>query len=136
MHFSNIKKGNTHRCDANISSGEFIIKEYFDKNKYEYKTQFETLACKNPKTGRILPYDFELTSYKILIEVQGEQHSEYTPYFHSCLEDFQYQVFKDRMKKEFADKKGYQLIYLYYSDFKNENYKNVIEKAIYNFYKR
>lgn len=130
MHFSNITRGSTHICDANISSGEFIVKNYLDDNKYKYKTQFDTLVCKNPKTGRMLPYDFELTTYKILIEVQGEQHLEYNPYFHSCLEDFNYQVYKDRIKKEFANKSGYQLIYLYYNDIESGNYKNIIQKAI------
>lgn len=100
--------------------------------KYEYKTQFDTLSCKNPKTGRALPYDFELRDFKILIEVQGEQHREYTPYFHSCLEDFQYQVYKDKIKNEFAHKMGYQLIYLYYSDLKNDNYINILNDAISN----
>ena len=132
MHYSNIVKGSTHICDSNISSGEFIVKEYFNVNKYKYKTQFDTLACTNPKTGRILPYDFELPAYKILIEVQGEQHCEYNQYFHNCFEDFKYQVFKDRIKKEFAEKKGYQLVYLYYKDFKSENYKKIIQKAIIN----
>ena len=130
MHFSNIKKGPTHRCDANISSGEFAIKQYLKDNNYKFKTQLDTLSCKNPKTGRPLPYDFEITGYKILIEVQGEQHNTFIPYFHSCLEDFEYQVYKDKIKKEYAEKRGYQLIYLYYSDIENKKYIDIINKAI------
>lgn len=67
--------------------------------------------CINPKTGNYLPYDifiprFNNDGYDIFIEVQGEQHYKFTPYFYKTLEDFKYQQYKDKIKKDYAEQNG------------------------------
>ena len=73
-----------------------------------------------------MPYDFELTTYRIIIEVQGKQHLEYIPYFHGSEENYQYQIWKDQYKKNFAEKNGYSVLYLTYQEIQNGLYKKLI----------
>lgn len=120
--YENMKVGKGHNCDAEKSSGEVIVEEYLKKQEIKYKTQYETLVCINPKTKRVLPYDFEIRDKKIIIEVQGEQHTTYAPYFHGSVENLEYQVWKDGYKKQFAESKGYTVLEIFYTDFDSGAY--------------
>ena len=62
-------------------------------------------------------------------EVQGQQHLKYIPYFHASEQDFEYQKYKDRVKKEFALKSGYKMLYIYYSEIVKGTYKEKIDDA-------
>ena len=129
-HFNSMKKHKGHDCSALISSGESIIKEYLDKLGIKYLTQRNTLKCINPDTGFVMPYDFELPEYKIIIEVQGEQHRQFTEWFHVDEAGFEYQKHKDIYKKHFAESKGYQVIEIWYSDFDKGNYKMILDRLL------
>ena len=128
--YMNLKCGKGHNCDAKKSSGEVIIEEYLKVMGVQFRTQFSTLECRNPRTGKVMPYDFEIRDKKILIEVQGEQHSSYTPYFHGSIENFEYQVWKDEYKKQYAQKFGYKIIEIWYSELANDQYKTIINAAL------
>lgn len=119
-----------HNCDAEKSSGEVIVEEYLKKHGIPYKVQFETLSCINPKTKKQMPYDFELFSHQIIIEVQGNQHLEYIPHFHGSEENFQYQLWKDTYKKDFAERKGYDVLYITYQDIRTGRYEQMIRKLV------
>ena len=54
--FEGIVVNKGHNCTSNKSSGEVIIEKYL-KERFDIKTQYETLKCINPITGRQLPYD-------------------------------------------------------------------------------
>lgn len=123
-------KNGFHRCESSLSKGEFLVMKYLEKRGVLFKTQNDTLLCVNPKTGYQLPYDFELIAQKVIIEVQGEQHIKYTEYFHSTAEAFEYQKYKDEIKKSFAISKGYRFVELFYADFKNGRYIEVLEGLI------
>ena len=114
--YSDYKAHQGHDCDGIKSSGEVIVEQFLKKNGISYKTQRDTLRCVNPETGFVMPYDFELTGKKVLIEVQGEQHRKFIPRFHVTKEAFDYQVKKDRYKKAFAIQKGYTLVEIWYED--------------------
>lgn len=76
--------------------GESSIKEYKE--------------CINPKTGYVLPYDIyiEYKNKKYLIEIHGPQHERYIAYFHrNGIRDFEYQVWRDNYKKDWAILNGY-----------------------------
>jgi len=122
------KKG--HDCEALISSGEAIVEDYLKKHNISYKTQRNTLKCINPDTKHIMPYDFELTDKKVIIEVQGEQHRQFISRFHIDNEGFEYQQKKDKHKKEYAISKGYTYIEIWYDEFDNGKYVEKIENAI------
>jgi very-short-patch-repair endonuclease len=71
-----------------------------------------------------------LPEHRIIIEVQGEQHLSFLPYFHGSVENFEYQCWKDQYKKAFAQQKGYQVIYIDYHDIHTDHYKKIINDAI------
>ena len=120
-----------HNCEKKqISSGEAIIKDYLTINKIHFRDEYSTLKCINPKTNYQLPYDFELIDYKIIIEVQGEQHFEFSEYFHGTVENFEYQQYKDKIKKDYAISKGYEYLEILYDDIKSGVYRRIIEEAI------
>ena len=124
-----IKKG--HNCESIKSSGETLVEEYLKSCGIKYKTQRNTLQCINPITKSIMPYDFEIPKGKIIIEVQGNQHLQYIQHFHGSYENFEYQQLKDRMKKEFAENKGYTVIYITYDMFKDNKYKEFLNQQLF-----
>ena len=96
-----------------------------------FKTEFKTVRpdwLKNPLTYQNL----ELDGYNpdivtplgkgLAFEYDGEQHSRFTPCFHSCVQDFEYQVMKDSLKDEMCKDEGVLLIriphYVCYWDLK------------------
>ena len=46
----------------------------------------------------------------LAFEYDGVQHSRFTPLFHSCVGDFEYQVMKDSLKDEMCRDEGVLLI--------------------------
>lgn len=62
--------------------------------------------CINPKTKKKLRYDFVLEEYKLIIELDGRQHWEEVNAFEP-LENIQY---RDNIKENFAEERGYTLI--------------------------
>ena len=124
--YSDYKAHQGHDCEGIKSSGEVIVERFLKKNGIPYKTQRDTLRCINPDTGYVMPYDFELTNKKVLIEVQGEQHLRFIPRFHVTREAFEYQVKKDKYKKAFAESKGYKLVEVFYEDLNEDRLKQLV----------
>ena len=128
--YEKLKVNAGHNCESEKSSGEVIVEEFLKVSNIPYRIQFDTLKCVNPKTRKIMPYDFELTSHRIIIEVQGKQHLEYIPYFHGSEENYQYQLWKDDYKRNFAIKNGYSVLYLTYQDIQTGAYKQMIHSIM------
>lgn len=115
---SSLKRGATISCGClseSIISHE--VKIYFINN-YEAKKEYKIL--KNPDTGSWLRYDVYIPSgldvriNGFYIEVHGKQHYG-LDYFHirqseekrtSPEKEFEYQKYKDELKKKFAKKNG------------------------------
>lgn len=127
--FENLKI-KSHECNGTKSSGELIVEKYLKSLKIPFKIQHDTLRCINPKTIKQLPYDIEITNKKILIEVQGKQHYEFVEIFHGTIENFEYQQYKDKYKRDFAEQSGYQLIYIDYDEIQNTSYKSKLLNCI------
>lgn len=119
-----------HGCPALKSSGEAVVEDYLKTKGFRVATQYETLKCINPKTGRQLPYDIEVVGERILIEVQGNQHFEYTPHFHGSEENFERQLERDRIKKKFAKDRNYTLLEIDYNSIETGSYKETINRAL------
>ncbi len=115
-----------HNCESVKPSGEVVVEDFLKSNGIPYRTQHKTLRCVNPKTKKVMPYDFELPKHRIIIEVQGNQHLAYIPYFHGSEENFQYQLWKDEYKKNFAIQKGYSVLYLTYREIETGAYRKKI----------
>lgn len=130
--YDDLKKKKGHNCIGWKSSGEVTVEEYLKLKKIYYKTQRDTLECVNPRTNYPMPYDFELPEYRVIIEVQGEQHYKFIPYFHGSPENFEYQKWKDEQKKMHAEENGYQVLYINYSAIETGKYKSIIDQMLIN----
>ena len=122
----------THECIGRLSSGSAVVRTFLEESEIKYLSEFETLKCLNPRTGRQLPFDFELLKYKIIIEVHGGQHFQQINFFHDETGDFEYQLWKDAYKKSFAESNGYVYLAIKYEDFCGDKYKKMILAAIVN----
>ena len=60
--------------------------------------------------------DFYLPLRKMAIEVQGESHFKYIPYFHHTLNAYMKARRRDEEKKEFCDINGISLIYFNWNE--------------------
>lgn len=95
---------------VNQSLIALLLKSYF-KEKYEAEVEYKIF--KNPETEYWLPYDIyipygenpELNGF--YIEVHGEQHYKFIELWHKTKERFEYQKYKDKLKKKFAKKNGF-----------------------------
>ncbi len=130
--YQDLKSHAGHSCTGLLSSGEAVVNDFLNKEGITFKTQFDTLKCINPLTKHVMPYDFEIPKYKLIIEVQGEQHRKFIECFHGTEEGFEYQQQKDSIKKSFAIDQGYKFMELWYDDIQTGKYKKLILDCIKN----
>lgn len=121
--YRDIANNKGHNCPSSKSSGEVIVENFLSENGIAFKTQRDTLKCINPITKMRLPYDIELIAHNVIIEVHGDQHFNFSEWFHGTIENFEYQKRKDDYKKRFAEHKGYTILYLDYDSIKTGEYK-------------
>lgn len=96
---------------CNQSKGEKYISNYLDNRNILYESQ---KIFKDLKDKTYLSYDFYLPKYNTLIEYQGKQHYEKCDYF-GGEDTLKKQQLHDKMKKNYAKNKGYELLELHYS---------------------
>jgi hypothetical protein len=60
-----------------------------------------------------LTFDFFNANKKIAIEVQGQQHTKFVPFFHGSRVKFLQQLKRDSKKYEFCEINGFKLIEIY-----------------------
>jgi len=80
--------------------------------KYEVKYQPKYDWCKNDETDRHLPFDFELSDYKIIVELDGRQHFEQVSIWKPPEETLSRDIYK--MNK--ANENGYTVIRIFQED--------------------
>jgi len=84
------------------------VRDILDYFKIEYIVEQRFDDCRNPKTDKVLPFDYYLPTINLLVEVDGEQHdrASFTPgRFKHCVE-------RDSIKNNYAKQKGIELIRL------------------------
>lgn len=102
----------TNMLDKKCSMGEMIIKSFLNRLYYK-RDKIYTFLHDKPKFGlkgkknRDLRYDFILSVLKIIIEVDGIQHSKHIKFFHKNIEDFLYLKDTDKLKDDTAISNGY-----------------------------
>ncbi len=115
---------NGHSCPkCSESKGEGIIRNWLEKHRFDYECQCRLQGLKQ------YPYDFYLPKYNLLIEYNGEQHYKEVPVFHRKNGDFEGQLMRDHIKKDYAEKNGYDLLVIPYWEFKNID-KILLEKLL------
>jgi very-short-patch-repair endonuclease len=104
------------------SKGEKVIRNWLEKYKINYNRQQRFADL-----GRY-SYDFYIPNLNLLIEYNGEQHYKEKPYFHRKPDSFECQLKRDELKKDYAEKNGYKLLVIPYTDF--NNIESILEKNI------
>ena len=99
------------RCSE--SKGERAIRTWLENQKINFSDQHRFYDLKS------YPYDFYLPEYNLVIEYNGIQHYEVKDFFHRKNGDFEGQLMRDHIKKDYAEKNGYDLLVIPYWEFKN-----------------
>jgi hypothetical protein len=93
------------------------------KIQYKVKAFLKEYWCSKivfeefPMAGTRLSFDIFNASEKIMVEVQGEQHTKYTPFFHGNLKmNYIDQLRRDKQKLDFCRINEIRLIEVYYND--------------------
>jgi very-short-patch-repair endonuclease len=115
------------KCPYCSNKSEKKLLEYLDVT-YNVKTQFKQDWCKNDATNKLLPYDFLLTDYKLIIELDGPQHFKKI----SNWQDFKDTQDRDIYKMKCANENKYSIIRIIQYDVWNDknDWKNKLEQAI------
>jgi len=112
-----------------IELAKVLEKFYGPKNVY---TGYHPIWAVSKK-GVLLEFDMYIRSKDVLIEYNGIQHYQFTPYFHRTKTKFEDQKRRDKRKHRLAKKNGYQLIVFKYNEPLFEDYVvNKIERCITN----
>jgi len=115
---------NKHGCSkCSTSKGESKIIKYLKKNNIKYDYQHRYNGCKNIY---ILPFDFYIPKYNLMIEFNGIQHYKEVDIFggKSYLESV---IINDNIKKEYCKNKHIKLLTIPYYFYNNiEDYLNYL----------
>jgi hypothetical protein len=88
-----------------------ILEKLFGKEFNKIRPAF----LKNDVTGKNLELDLYNPELKLCIEVNGKQHYQYTPYFHTSKDSFYNQRYRDEMKKTKCRENGINYIEIPYN---------------------
>jgi len=95
---------------CNNSKGEMLIANYLEKHKISFIPQKTFDDCRNK---RVLPFDFYLPNYNILIEFDGKQHFINDNW---GKDNYKKTVFHDNIKTNYSIEKGIKLIRIRYDE--------------------
>mgnify|MGYP002522731810 CR=1 FL=1 len=126
-----LKSGSTISCGCVNSHGEALIQEILTKLNINFITQYTFKDCKNPKTNRLLRFDFYLPDYNYCIEYDGIQHFK-TSYGNSwnTKEHLIGTQYRDNIKNIYCNHHNIKLIRIPYTDFDKLNEQYFHEKGI------
>jgi very-short-patch-repair endonuclease len=114
-------------CPSCVNKTEHKLYNTLSSVYNDVVQQFTAEWCTNK---RMLPFDFCIPEYKIIIELDGAQHFRQVANWQSCEET----VERDRYKSDCANENNYSVIRLLQKDVWNDNYNwtwelhNVIKK--------
>ena len=100
-----------------------LLKEIF--NSYKILEEVKLPGSTSLHRKSVLYLDFYIPTISLAIEVHGQQHYEYSPFFHKSKADFLKSKARDEDKIEWCDLNGIQLITLKYSESDDEWRKRI-----------
>jgi hypothetical protein len=89
---------------------KFLLETIFKMPFYKIRPDF----LRNDVTGYNLEIDLYNDELKLAVEVQGDQHYKFIPFFHRNKDTFMTQRYRDEMKKQKCMKEGITLIEIPY----------------------
>jgi len=84
-----------------------LYKELYPDIKIE---QNVTLPVTIDDKRLTIEFDIVNFTHKVIIEIQGEHHNKFVPYFHKTIDGFQRQKKRDMFKERWAEENGWILI--------------------------
>jgi len=90
-----------------------IIESYYGPS--DVVTAYHPIWAKTPRKV-LYEFDIYVMSKGLLIEYNGKQHYEFTPFFHKTKKRFYAQVDRDKRKTELARKNGFDLMVFRYDE--------------------
>jgi very-short-patch-repair endonuclease len=128
MRLDNINK-NCQWCPFCKNKTEKIVYEFLLGNNFKFIKEAKYEWSKNEDTNRHLPFDFVIEDYKLIIEIDGNQHFEDIKHFKNNFKENQE---RDKYKMKVANEKGYSIIRILQEDiyFNKYDWKNKLLKNI------
>jgi hypothetical protein len=83
-------------------------------NGYNILEEVKLPGSRDPAKKSVLYLDFFIPNIKIGVEVHGEQHYKYVPFFHKSKAGFLQAQTRDRIKAEWCELNSIELIVLKY----------------------
>lgn len=102
------------------SNGEKMVMEYLENNNINYNYQMIFDDC---RFIRPLKFDFYLSQYNLVIEYDGEQHTNNEHYFNTK-NNFNHQLIRDKIKNKYCSDNNINLIRIRYDEDIEEKLKN------------
>ena len=103
---------------AVLQSEKNAVKEFLDKNKIEYKSEYTIFIGDN-----YYRYDFYLQQYNLFIEYDGQQHYEPVRFHGNNIEEnmqmFQKVQEHDKIKNKYCEENNIHLLRIPYWETKN-----------------
>lgn len=99
---------------------EKIICDYLISVRNDVIKGFNPNWCRNGETGRLLPFDFLIKEYDLILELDGEQHFKNVKLWRKGYKETQT---RDIYKMVCANERGYSMIRIK----RNDVYKNLID---------
>lgn len=114
--------GRTYSCGClKKSKGEYVLTKILQDMNIIFEQEKMFKDCINPRTNKLLRFDFYLPEYNCCIEYDGEQHfKEYNNWGNYTLEEIR---FRDNLKNTYCQNHNIKLIRIPYYDFKKINKK-------------
>lgn len=125
-----LRSGHTKSCGCINSKGEDLIGTILLEKGIQHIKQKTFEKCVNPKTGRLLRFDFYLSDYNTCIEYDGEQHYYYNDKGWNTKESFERTRYRDNIKNKFCEENNIKLVRIPYWDFDKID-KDYILKLLY-----
>lgn len=94
-------------CSKKESKGELLIREFLEKHHIDFEFQYMFDNCRDV---RVLPFDFYLKEYNLIIEFDGQMH--YLPIYGE--EQLAYTQKHDKIKNEYCQNNGIDLLRIPY----------------------
>lgn len=118
---NHLKRNGCPKCQS--SYGENEILKFLKSNRIECITQKTFNACRNPKTNKMLPFDFYIPSKNLLIEYDGKHHFIIGRFgkHKSTINELKKTQYRDKLKTDFANLNGITLLRIKYTDLNHIN---------------
>jgi very-short-patch-repair endonuclease len=104
------------------------IEEFIKRNlkSYSYSKEYTIKAGLN----QTLRFDFCIPELKIMVEVQGNQHDNFSKFFHGTRDDFKKSQARDGFKQEWCGNNDYSLVYFNYDEIDSLTDEQFIKRII------